>query len=54
VSSYTGSQGNCVEVGAAPAGATAAVIAVRDTKDRGGAVLRVSAETWGRFTATFR
>jgi hypothetical protein len=54
VSSYSAAQGNCVEVGAVPAGSADAVIAVRDTKDRGGAVLCVSAETWGRFTATLR
>jgi hypothetical protein len=53
VSSYTGSQGNCVEVGTAPADSLA-VIAVRDTKDRDGVVLRVSAETWSRFTEALR
>ena len=55
VSSYTGTQGNCVEVGLVPRPATAgAGIAVRDTKARDGAVLRVSAETWRRFTSTLR
>jgi hypothetical protein len=43
-----------VEVGAGVDAAADAVIAVRDSKDHGGAVLRVSAETWGRFTATLR
>ncbi len=53
VSSHTGSQGNCVEVGTALTDA-ADMIAVRDTKDRDGAELRVSAETWGRFTVGLR
>ncbi len=54
VSSYSASTGNCVEVGAGMAGTADAMIAVRDTKDRDGAVLRVSAETWGRFTVALR
>jgi hypothetical protein len=29
-------------------------VLVRDTTDRGGAVLGVSAETWRRFTTTIR
>jgi hypothetical protein len=49
VSSYSASEGNCVEVGTA--GAT---VAVRDTKDRVGVVLRVSAQAWQRFTTTVR
>jgi len=48
-STHSAGQGNCVEVGAA--GAT---VAVRDTKDRGGAVLRVSAQVWQHFAATLR
>ena len=51
VSSCTGSQGNCVEVGTAPVDRVGVTIAVRDTKDRAGAVLRVSAEAWRRFIA---
>jgi hypothetical protein len=54
VSTYTGGQGNCVEVGAVAADSRGAAVAVRDTKDRTGAVLRVSAETWGRFTTALR
>jgi hypothetical protein len=45
-SSYSGNGGgNCVEV--ADHGNR---VLVRDTKDRGGAILRVSHETWRRFT----
>ncbi len=44
-SSYSGgSGGNCIEVGSGQD-----VIVVRDTKDRQGPVLRVSAEAWRRF-----
>ena len=44
-SSYSGgSGGNCIEVGSGQD-----VIVVRDTKDRHGPVLRVSAEVWRRF-----
>jgi Domain of unknown function (DUF397) len=43
-SSYSG-QGNCVEVAASRPG----VVAVRDSKDPGGAVLLVSAESWKAF-----
>jgi Domain of unknown function (DUF397) len=49
VSSYSGSQGECVEVGRAER-----AVVVRDTKDRAGAVLRVSAETWRAFAASIR
>ena len=37
--------GDCVEVAD-----TARVVLVRDTKDRAGAVLAFSAETWRKFT----
>ena len=41
--------GDCVEVGGgAPA------VAVRDTKDRAGAVLAFGADAWARFAATVR
>ena len=44
-SSYSGSQGgNCVEVGR-----HADRVLIRDTKDRPGAVLRFSPQTWRRF-----
>jgi hypothetical protein len=46
VASYTGGQGNCVEVGT-----SAAVIAVRDTKDMGnGPVLCFDPPVWREFT----
>ncbi len=43
-SSYTGSSGDCVEVAAA-----AGSVLVRDTKDREGPVLAVSATAWRAF-----
>jgi Domain of unknown function (DUF397) len=49
-SSYSGgSGGNCVEVGNA-----GAVIVVRDSKDRDGAVVAVGADAWRRFAAMVR
>ena len=46
VASYTGGQGNCVEVGRA-----ATAVAVRDTKDRErGPVLRFDPWVWQAFT----
>ncbi len=46
VATYTGGQGNCVEVGR-----SATAVAVRDTKDRdGGPVLRFPPSTWQAFT----
>jgi uncharacterized protein DUF397 len=47
--SYSATNGNCVEVADATGG-----VLVRDTTDRGGAVLNVSAEAWKRFTASIR
>jgi hypothetical protein len=47
-SSYTGTNGNCVEV------ASADGVMVRDTKDRGGFTLSVPAEAWAKFTASLR
>jgi hypothetical protein len=44
VATYTGGQGNCVEVGR-----SAAAIAVRDTKDRDGLVLRFGPSAWHVF-----
>ena len=43
------SEDACVEVAD-----TGRLVLVRDTTDRRGPVLRVSAETWRRFTATLR
>jgi hypothetical protein len=46
VATYTGGQGNCVEVGS-----SATAVAVRDTKDReGGPVLRFLPSAWQAFT----
>ena len=43
---YTGGQGNCVEVGR-----SATAVAVRDTKDKdGGPVLRFLPSAWQAFT----
>jgi hypothetical protein len=48
-SSYSGNGGtDCVEVGAP---ATSDRVLVRDTKDRGGPVLRFSPAAWRRFAA---
>jgi hypothetical protein len=43
-SSYSGGQGNCIEV----AGRAGCVL-VRDTKDRQGPVLKLSPAAWRRF-----
>ena len=48
-SSYSGSQGNCVEIGHA-----VGQIKVRDTKDRQGPVITTSTDAWRRFTAGLR
>jgi Domain of unknown function (DUF397) len=46
VATYTGGQGNCVEVGR-----SATTIAVRDTKNReDGSVLRFDLSAWRAFT----
>jgi len=48
-SSYSGSNGGeCIEV------ASAGVVLVRDTADRGGTVLAFTAGAWQAFTATIR
>jgi hypothetical protein len=43
-SSYSGSQANCVEVGNA-----SGLVNVRDTQDRQGPALTVSADAWSLF-----
>jgi Domain of unknown function (DUF397) len=48
-SSYTGGQGNCVEVADA-----ARTVIVRDTKDRTGAVLTMPASAWKQFTNSLK
>ena len=50
-SSYSGGQGgNCVEVAARPADQ----LAVRDSKDHAGPVLRFPGEAWSAFTAEIK
>lgn len=46
-SSYSSANGQCVECALLPDGG----MAVRDTNDRGGAVLIVPAEAWQKFAA---
>jgi Domain of unknown function (DUF397) len=48
-STYSGSQAECVEVGNA-----ADLVKVRDTKDRQGPVITVSARAWRRFTTKIK
>ena len=50
-SSYSGANGNCVEV-AGDAGTS--LIAVRDSKDRGGPALILTAGQWRAFAAGIR
>lgn len=49
VSTYTGGNGNCVEVAA-----VGCAVVVRDTKDRAGAVLAFAPASWRRFAATIK
>lgn len=49
-SSYSGQGANCVEVADLPDGG----MAVRDTKDHDGAMLRFSAEAWREFTSAIK
>jgi hypothetical protein len=44
VATYTGGQGNCVEVGR-----SSAAVAVRDTKDKMGPVLHFDPSAWHAF-----
>jgi hypothetical protein len=46
-SSYSGTQGNCVEVATSRSG----MVAVRDSKDAGGPLLVVKREAWATFIA---
>jgi hypothetical protein len=48
-SSYSGSEGNCVEIAAADVR-----VAIRDSKDPGGAVLAISPAAWRRFAAQIK
>ena len=49
-SSYSGQNGNCVEVASNLPG----VVAVRDSKDRGGPVLAFAPGEWRAFTAALK
>jgi Domain of unknown function (DUF397) len=48
-SSYTGTNGNCVEVGG-----TAGTVLVRDTKDRDGVALSIPGDAWASLTASLK
>jgi Domain of unknown function (DUF397) len=48
-SSYSGTNGNCVEVGG-----TAGTVLVCDTKDRDGAALSIPGQAWASFIASLR
>ena len=48
-SSYSGTNGNCVEVGA-----IGTAIRVRDTKDRDGVALSIPSNAWASFIASLR
>lgn len=48
-SSYSGQSGSCVEVAQVPG-----VVAVRDTKDREGAVLTFGRQQWAAFVSSLR
>jgi hypothetical protein len=54
-STYSGANGSCVEVapvpGATPGGGPPGRIAVRDSKDRGGPALILTARQWRAFAA---
>lgn len=49
VATYTGTNGNCVEVGDADR-----AILVRDTKDRNGGTLTFAVTTWRSFTNSLK
>ena len=48
-SSYSGTNGNCVEVGGA-----ASTVLVRDTKDRDGVALSIPGDAWASLTASLK
>jgi Domain of unknown function (DUF397) len=49
-SSYSGTQGNCVEFARNLLG----LVAVRDSKDRDGAIITVTGQGWERFIHTLK
>ena len=48
-SSYSGTNGNCVEVGG-----MASAVRVRDTKERDGAALSIPGQAWASFIASLK
>jgi len=48
-STYSGTNGNCVEVGG-----TASAVWVRDTRDRDGVALSIPADAWASFAASLK
>jgi Domain of unknown function (DUF397) len=50
ISSYSGQNGSCVEVARSLHG----VVAVRDSKDRGGPVLTIDHDQWRAFTESVK
>jgi hypothetical protein len=53
-STYSFSNGNCVEVASGPAPATPGMVLVRDSKDPEGPRLSFSGREWAAFTAAVR
>jgi uncharacterized protein DUF397 len=53
-STYSFSNGNCVEVASAPVLDTPEMVLVRDSKDPEGPRLSFSRREWARFTAAVR
>lgn len=49
VSSRSGGQGQCVEVGL-----TQTIVGIRDTKNRGGGTLAITPEQWQAFVAAVK
>jgi len=49
-SSFSSGNGQCIECAKLPDGG----MAVRDTKNRAGTILRFTADEWGAFLATLR
>jgi hypothetical protein len=48
-STYSGTNGNCVEVGS-----TVGIVRVRDTQDRDGVALSIPGDAWASFTISLK
>jgi len=48
-STYSGTNGNCVEVGG-----TVGTVLVRDTQDRDGVALSIPSDAWASFTSSLK